>query len=147
MANPLVPQGTINRLVASIVVNNFAQLNVTPPFLGKDAIKLSFEGVTTTYIPTQTGAVTSPEPYQQVSVSVHLLKTQNLANLYKLQLENDARIGDLTVRPDVLTMTPWYLFNCSIMNVAELNFDGSDAGYRVTLGGIYYINSSLFNQG
>jgi hypothetical protein len=144
MASNLTPQGSLNRLRASVVVASYPQLNVIPPNLGKEGIGLAFEGGTTTYIDTLTGAVTSPEPYQRVTVTAALLRTQNLANLYKIQLELDARIGDLTVRADSSNMQPWYLTNCSIMSVAELKFDGTAPEFRVTLGGVYYINSALW---
>jgi hypothetical protein len=33
----------------------------------------------------------------------------------------------------------------SITNIAELRFNGSDAGFRVLLGGYMLINSALWN--
>src|ERR1700722_15846993 len=99
-ANPLVPQGTLNLLRGSVVVTNFPSLNITAPFLGKAGIRLTFEGDTTLYIDTMTGAVTSPQPYLRVTVEADLLKTQNLATLYKQQQELLSTIGDLVVYSD-----------------------------------------------
>jgi len=145
MANPQVPQGSLNRLRASIVIPQFPQLNVTAAFLGEEAIRLAFEGDSTTFINTLTGAVTSPEPYIAASLTISLLKTQNLANAYKAQMEQSALLGDLTVRPDSAILNPYLLENCAIENVQELNFSGRDAAYRVMIKGFYIVNNVLWN--
>lgn len=144
-ANPLVAQGTLNRLRGSVVVTQIPQLNVTAPFLGREGISLGLEGNTTTYIDTMTGAVTSPEPYQRATVKVHLLKTQSLSALYKAQMELISTIGDIVVTPDTLSLPTYSFTNCSIMSIDELTFNGENAGFTINLGGVYYINSALWN--
>lgn len=146
MGNPLISQGSLNRLQASVVWGDFPQLNVSPSYLGKEGIRLALEGESTVFLPTMTGAVTSPEPYMMIGLSINLLKTQFLSNLYKSQMELDARIGDGTVRPDVGPggLSPYSIVNCAIESVRELNFSGEDAGYIVTVKGYYLVNSSLF---
>ena len=143
--NPNVSQGTLNRLRASVIWNSFPPLNITAPFLGEEAIRLAFEGESTVFINTMTGAVTSPEPYLVVNLSAHLLKSQPLSDLYKQQMESSALLGDGTVRPDTTTLSPYPLVNCAIQNVRELNFNGKDAGYAVSIKGYYVINSALWN--
>lgn len=144
--NPLLSQGTLNRIVGSVIVPSFPVLNVTAPFLGKEGIRLALEGESTKYIPTMTGAVTSPEPYMMIRLTINLLKTQSLSALYKAQMETLALVGDIAVNPDVtLGLPPYDLTNCAIQDVRELNFSGEDAGFVVTLGGYYYINVALFN--
>ena len=147
MANPLLAQGVLNRLRASVVWAGLDTFNITPSFLGDQAIRLALEGEATTFIGTMTGAATSPEPYQMVTMGVHLLKTQNLAELYKRRMESNSLLGDCTVRPDVMSggIGVYQLTNCAIRNVAELDFGGKDAGYRITIGGVYLINSSLWD--
>lgn len=145
MANPIVPQGTINRLRASVTVTSLSALNITASYLGKEGISLSFDGLITTPIETMTGVVPSPEPYQKVTISAHLLKTQALANAWKQQLEALSLIGDITVRSDSAQLDPYQFSNCYITNVNPLKFAGDDAGWVISLGGIYYINSSLWN--
>ena len=155
MSNPLVNQGTLSRLRASVNWPLFPQLNVTPSFLNREGIRLAFEGEATRFLPTLTGVVTSPEPYQMISLTLNLLKTQSLAALYEAQLAAISTIGPGVVRPDVgaggivpFTPTsglqPFDLFNCAIMNVRELNFSGEDAGYSVTIGGYVLRNLSLW---
>lgn len=145
MTNPLIAQGTLNRLRGSVVWEGFPALNVTAPFLGKEGIRLALEGEATTFINTMTGAVTSPEPYMTVSMTLNLLKTQQLGNLYKAQMEVSSLLGAGTVRSDSAILSPYSLINCSIQSVRELDFSGADAGYVVNVKGYYNINQALWN--
>lgn len=145
MPNPNIPQGVLNRLLASVTVQNFPNLNVTPSFLNKDQIRIAFDGEATVFLPTATGAVTSGEPYQMVTVTIHLLKTQQLSQLYEQQRRTQSVIGDITVRPDVSTgLQPYDFTNCAIQGVRELALDGQDAGYAVIIRGYQPVNTSLW---
>lgn len=144
MPNPQIAQGTLNRLVASVTFNDFPALNVTPSFLNKDGIRLAFDGEATTFLPTLTGAVTSLEPYQMVTLTINLLKSQGLANQYEQQLNTQSTIGDVTVRPDTSVLTPYDLTNCALETVRELQFNGQDAGYAVTIRGYVQRNNALW---
>jgi hypothetical protein len=145
MPNPLVNQGVLNKLRGSVSVIDLPQLNATAPYLGEDGITLAFEGDASGYIGTMTGAVPSPNPYQMATVTLHLLKTQDLGNQWKLQQESDTTIGDVVVTTDAATLESYYLSNCTIKGVSELSLAGKDPGYVVTVQGTYYINSGLFN--
>lgn len=144
-ANPLVAQGTLNRLRASVIWTNFPGLNVTAPYLGSEGISLTLDGDTVTYIPTMTGQVTSPEPYQGITVLMHLLKTQALSTAYKAQMEALALLGNGVVRPDSAALAPYDIVNCSIKGVDTLNLSGKDAGFVVRIGGYYQVNQNLYN--
>ncbi len=146
MANPIVPQGVLNRLRASITIPSLTALNITAPYLWKEGISMSFEGVATTPIETMTGVVQSPEPYQRVQITAHLLKTQALANAYKAQLELSTLLDDITVRTDAAVLNPYQISNVALNNVSPLKFDGTDAGWVIMMSGIYYINSALWNN-
>lgn len=143
--NPLVDQGTLNRLRATVQVPDFPALNITPSFLGREGISLSLEGEATTTIGTMTGTVQSPEPYQMIRLSVHLLKSQALAAQYKAQMEGSTLIGDIVVRPDAITLPAYQLKNCAIAAVRELDFSGRDAGYVVMITGYYTVNNGLWD--
>jgi hypothetical protein len=143
--NPLIPQGTLNRVRASVVWPSFPNLNVTASYLGRQGIRLALDGESTLFIPTMTGAVTSPEPYMMITMTMHLLKSQNLAALYKAQMEDTALIGDGTVRPDAATLPVYPIINCAIQSVRELNFAGDDADFAVAIRGYYLVNSSLWD--
>ena len=144
MANPQIQQGTLNRLLASVVYADFTQLNVTSGYLAREAISLSFDGDTSLLIGTLTGAVTSPEPYIYGTVTMHLLRTQALGNAYKTQIETNTTLGSVTVIPDSTALSPFQLNNCVLMSIQETAFDGTQAGLIVRLRGVYSINASLF---
>lgn len=145
MANPLIAQGALNKLRASITWPSFPGLSVTASYLSKEGIRLTLQGESTLYLPTMTGAVTSQEPYMMIEATINLLKSQALANLYKLQMEDNALLGDGTIRPDATPLSPYQITNCAIKGVRELDFSGEHAVFAVTIGGYYLINSSLFN--
>lgn len=145
--NPNIQQGTLNRLRASVVVSGNTALNVTPSYLGENMITLAFDGAVTTTIPTATGVVQSGEPYQMVTVTMHLLKTQGLAAAYEAQRQSNSIIGNFVVTPDVSSgagLGSYSILNGAIQNVHELSFNGRDAGYIVTLTGYLPLNNALW---
>lgn len=144
-SNPQIAQGTLNRLRGSVVIPSYPNLNVTAPFLGPQGIGISFEGETTLLLPTMTGTVTSPAPYQMATVTLALLKTQSLSSLWETQRQTLSTIGDITVTPDTSTLPTYTFNNCAISNVRELSFAGSDAGFVVTVMGYYQVNNSLWS--
>ena len=144
MANNLIQQGTLNRLLASVVYADFQQLNVTSGYLAKEAISIGFEGDTSMLIGTLTGAVTSPEPYMFGTVTIHLLRTQALGDAYKQQIETNTTMGSVTIYPDTQTLSPVQLNNCVLQSIQETAFDGNQAGLVVRLRGVYNINSTMY---
>lgn len=145
MASPLIPQGTLNRLRGSVVFASNPTLNVTAPYLAKQAISIAFEGDAGLLIPTLTGGVTSPEPYQMATVTINLLKSQALSNVYKLQIEKSVNVGDVAVIADSASLSDYDLTNCIIKGVRDITFDGDVAGFVVTLTGVYNVNGNLWN--
>ena len=145
MASPNFNPAPLNRLVASIIWTDFTALNVTPQFLLPEAIDITFNGNVTTNIPSLTSVVPSPEPYIAVELMVHIVRTTNLATQYKTQLETNSFLGSCTVRSDAVTLGPWNLDNMSILSINPLAFSGKDAGYVIKVGGVYSINSALWN--
>ena len=144
-ASPQIFQGTMNRLRGSIIVPEYPSLNITSPYLGKNGISISFEGQTTDMIGTMTGLVTAPLPYQMISVTAALLKTQSLAAAWEAQRQLQSVLGDIQVVPDTTALPNYAFNNCAISNVRELNFAGEDPVYGLTLTGYYQINSALWN--
>jgi len=145
MANPQVVQGTLNRLLASVVYSDFAALNITSPYLAKEAISLGFEGDTSLLLGTLTGAITSPAPYIFANVTMHLLRTQALGDAYKAQIETNTTLGSVTIYPDTTALAPFQLNTCVLSSIQEVAFDGTQAGLIVRLRGVYSINSTMFN--
>lgn len=144
MANSLVPAGTLNRLLTSIKVISNPGLNVTRGYFANRMANLTFEGAASDYIDAQTAAVQSPRPYQRVSVVAYLLKSQLLAQTWENQRLQTTNIGDVVVTTDLPVLGPYYLSNCVLMNVNELNLGGTDADFPLMIGGSYYINNAMF---
>lgn len=144
--NPLIDQGVLNRVRASVTWTNFPGLNVTAPFLDRDGITLRRTGPATTSHPTMTGLVKSPEAYVPVQVTIALLRTQQLCAAYQLQEQVSTLLGPCTVYPDVTTgLAPYSLLNMSIDNLGELLLNGSTPIYGVECSGYWVVNNSLFN--
>jgi len=143
--NPLIDQGTLNRLRATVTIPGSPELNVTPGFLGPNAISMTLDGEVTRTLPTLAGTVTSPEPYQLVTVTIQLLRSQALAASYKARQETNSLIGPITVRPDASTLPDYVFQNCSITDTGPMTFNGGDPGYVITMKGYYPTNSSLWN--
>lgn len=143
--SPNVPQGTLNRIRASVMIPAFPELNITAPFLGRPGISVSRNGPITTSLPTMTGAVQSPEPYQPVRISAALIKAQNLAALWQQQEQVNSLLGSVIVRPDATPLAPYSYTNCALENVDEMRFNGETEAYVIHLTGYYLINSSLWN--
>ncbi len=145
MPNPLVSQGVLNRLRASVVWGSYPSLNVTSSYLAKGGIKLNFQGESTKYLETMTGATVSPNVKLMFEAQINLIKAQSLADQYKKQMEYQSVLGDGMIRPDAQTLSPFQIVNCSIQNVRELDFSGETELYTVTIMGYYLINSFLFD--
>lgn len=142
--SPFVQQGTLNRLRGSVVFASNQTLNVTAPYLSREGISIAFEGDAGMLIPTLTGGVTSPEPYQIATVTINLVKSQALANVYKEQFETNVNVGDVSVIADSATLTDYELQNCVLKGIRDITFDGNQAGFVVTLQGIYQVNAALW---
>ena len=143
--NPLISQGTLNRLRGSVTWSDNPSLNITAPFLGREGISLSLMGEATNFFPTLTGTATAPEPFQMVEVTVHLLKTQSFADQYKQQMESSSLLGNGVIWPDSATLSPYEILNCGIKSVRELPFNGSTPEWVLTIGGYYLVNSALWS--
>jgi len=144
MANPIVPQGTLNRALTSVSVIDYPDLNVTSGFFGTKVARLTFEGDTSDYIGTLTGAVPSPRLYQVVTVQMYLNKSQFLSSLWEAQRLTNAAIGDVSIVTDSPVMAPYYISNCILQNIADLDLTGESNDFPVMMKGVYFINSDLF---
>lgn len=143
--NPLINQGTLNRLRGSVVYASNATLNITAPYLAREAISIAFDGDAGMLIPTLTGGVTSPEPYQIANITINLLKSQSLADVYKTQIESNVNVGDVSVIADSAALSDYQIQNCVLKGVRDVTFDGNVPGFVVVLQGIYNVNSNLWN--
>lgn len=144
MANPLIAQGTLNRLLAAVQVVNFPGLNITSGFLTAEGISMTPEGPASDLLDNMTGATPSPRAYQQMSVVVHLEKSQPLCAAWELQRQTTTILGPVNVVPDSPVMPTYYLINVSLININELTFTGNSNDFPILLRGSYPINSQLY---
>lgn len=145
MASPQIALGSLNRLLTAVTVVQFPNLNVTRGFFSQKMARISFEGATADYIPVQTGAVPSPRPFQVVTVMMYLLKSQSLAAQWEQQRLTQAAIGDVNVVTDANTLPNYYLQNCILENIPDLELTGETDDFPVSLKGTYGINGNLFS--
>lgn len=144
MANPYVPQGTLNRALTSLSVINFPQLNVTTGYFAEQLAQINFEDRASDYIPTTAGAVPSPRLVQFVTVRAYLNKAQGLSALWEAQRLLDTILGDVVVVTDSSALPVYYLQNCILENVDSLNLNGTSVDYAVQIRGTYPVNAALF---
>lgn len=145
MASPQIQQGTLNRGLVSVAVINFPNLNVTSGYFGNKLARISFEGETSDYIPTLTGAVPSPRLFQAASITFYINKSQGLSAAWEQQRLTNSIIGDVSVVTDSKPLGSYYFTNCVLMNIAELDLTGESNDFPVMLRGTYQINGSLFS--
>lgn len=147
MANPLIDQGVLNRLIASVTYATFPQLNVTASFLGDTGIRVALTGKAATRINTLTGQTVSLEPFIPAVIQIPLLKTQNLSNVYKLQMELLARVGAVNVYPDVSAggIGIYAFVNASIGDVGEMDMGGRNPVWGVSVEATYNVNSAAWD--
>jgi hypothetical protein len=143
-----VPQGTLNRLLATILPSNGAMLGlkVTSGFLGTEAIRMAFDDTATDLLPTMTGMVTSPRPYQGVTLTIAIVKTTVLAAAYMQQFLTNTFVGDLTVTSDSKWLPTFFLYNMTLETVREMSFNGTEPVIIVTMRGYRYVNDNAFDD-
>lgn len=144
MAATQVPQGNLNRLLASVTMANFPELNITSGYLGTEGIRLAFDGNATELLNTMTGMVSSPAPYQPCTLTIAIVKSTPMSDLYKQQFVNTTLIGLITVWPDATQLTPFNLQNMALESVREMLFNGTEPVVMVTMRGYYQVNQGFF---
>ena len=141
-----VAQGTLNRLKAAVVLPKNSSLNITSAYMGKSFVTVTFDHDFDNLIPTATGAVTSPEPYVLTTVTIGILRTQALSGAWLAQAQNLSDIGSVSIFPDTSTSSfpEIDLSGCIIKHIDPGAFDGTDPVVKLTLGGTFYVNNSLW---
>jgi hypothetical protein len=145
IGSPQVPQGVINLGRVNLQVPNYPALNVTAPFMGAAGMSFSRGGPATNFINTLTGRVRSPEPFQPVTISIHLVKSQALAALWEAQIGLSSLLGPLTVYTDARALPSYSFIEGAIDNVGEIVSNGKSVEYMLTLGATLIINNNMWN--
>jgi hypothetical protein len=144
MAFTFQPPGPLNRLRASVVFANFPELNVTSSFLTTEGIRLALEGNATDLLPAMVSLVSSPAPYLSATITMSIVRSSALANLYKLQFEDNTLMGIVTIWPDTDVIPVYTINNVALESVREMAFAGMEAAMVVTARGYYNVNTGFF---
>ena len=143
--NPLVAQGTLNRIRCHVVVPSFTELNITSSYMTKNFATISFDDNFTDQIPTATGVVNSPAPYTMASLSVGLIRTQSLAQSWLAQSQATSILGEVVIHSDTAAWPAITISQASILHIQPGPFDGMDPTVQLSIRGVYYLNNDLWN--
>lgn len=143
--NPLIAQGTLNKVRCSIIIPANPSLNITASYMSKSMATVSLEGDISHLIPTGTGGVYSPEPFVMVSITAHLLRTQALTNSWRQQFEATANIGDIAVHSDTSAFPSYHFRSGVIQHFNQGSYDGEDPTAMLVMMAIYDVNSDMWN--
>jgi hypothetical protein len=144
MAFQFTPPGVLNRLRASVVWSDFPELNVTSGLLTTEGIRLALEGNATDLLPAMVSLVSSPAPYLSASITMSVVRSSALANLFKLQFEDTTLMGIATIWPDTDVIPVFTIHNVALESMREMAFAGMEAAMVVTARGYYNVNTGFF---
>jgi hypothetical protein len=144
MAFQFTPPGVLNRLRASVTYNTYPQLNVTSNFLTTEGIRLALEGNATDLLPAMVSLISSPAPYLAASITMSIVRSSTLAQIYKQQLEDTTLVGLVTIWPDTDVLNPFVVNNVAIESIREMAFAGMEAAIVVSARGYYNVNTGFF---
>jgi len=144
MAFQFTPPGVLNRLRASVVYNDFPQLNVTSNFLTTEGIRLALEGNATDLLPAMVSLVSSPAQYLAASITMSIVRSSSLAALYKIQFEDTTLMGLVSIFPDTDVLNPFTINNVALESIREMAMAGMEAAIVVTARGYYNVNTGFF---
>jgi len=123
------------------VWSDFPELNVTSGFLTTEGIRLALEGNATDLLPAMVSLVSSPAPYLSASITMSIVRSSALANLYKVQFEDTTLMGVATIWPDTDVIPVFVINNVALESIREMAFAGMEAAMVVTCRGYYKVNT------
>lgn len=144
MGNPLINQGVLNKVRASVKFTDHPELDVSASFLTQDCIDLSFQGDAGVLLPTLTGGVSSPNPMQMIDIKIHLVRSQSLAQLFKNQIEKNTYLGPAKIYTDSSTLGDFSIRQATMRSCGDVSFSGRDPAFLISLFGIYDVNSDMW---
>ncbi len=142
--NPMVPQGTLNRVRASVIVPNYSSLNINSSHMSKKFVTVTFDEDFADQPETAVGIVNSPKPYVMATVNVGILRTQALAASWLAQAQQDTQIGRVIVHSDTNAFPQIHVHNCSLLKSEPGPYDGMDPTVDLTIRGVFYPNNYVW---
>jgi hypothetical protein len=142
--NPGIARGVLNRVRCSVVVPGFSSLNVIPANMGRALARISFSDNLVNQIPTGTGLVNSPEPYIRATITIALLRTQQISASWFAQILDDSSIGEATIYSDTSVFPPIALQDVVANHIDPGPFDGTNPDFMLVLAGALPVNNRLW---
>jgi hypothetical protein len=142
--NPGIARGVINRVRCSVVVPNFPALNIIPANMGRALARIAFSDNLVNQIPTGTGLVNSPEPFIRATITIALLRTQQISASWFAQIRQDSNIEDATIYSDTSVFPPIALQSVVASHIDPGPFDGTSPDFQLVLAGALPVNNNLW---
>ena len=142
--NPGIARGVLNRVRCSVVVPGFSSLNVIPANMGRSLARIAFSDNLVNQIPTGTGLVNSPEPYVRATITIALLRTQQVSVSWFNQILQDSNIGEATIYGDSSVFPPIALQDVVANHMDPGPFDGTNPDFMLVLAGALPVNNNLW---
>jgi hypothetical protein len=79
------------------------------------------------------------------SITMSIVRSSALANLFKLQFENTTLMGVATIWPDTDVIPVFSINNVALESIREMAFAGMEAAMVVTARGYYNVNTGFFS--
>ncbi|QCE32943.1 hypothetical protein FAI41_04665 [Acetobacteraceae bacterium] len=132
--------GFLNKSMATVIFENYRNLNVTPDFLTTEGISLEIEGDTAKMLENMTSFTPSVNLKQKVTLTINLNRASSKVAAWKKQIKNWVVLGKATVTSDSSVDTPVTIHNTTILNTPSESYNGSQNIWTVKLSGYITIN-------
>jgi hypothetical protein len=142
--NPGIARGVLNRVRCSVVVPNFPSLNIISANMGRSLARISFSDNLVNQIATGTGLVNSPEPYIRATITIALLRTQQISAAWFQQILQDSQIQEATIYSDTSVFPPIALQDVVANHIDPGPFDGTSPDFQLVLAGALPVNNNLW---
>ena len=142
--NPLVAQGFLNRVKASLTVTDTPALNISASYLAKEMLSIRTTGPATDIIQTATGTVLSANVYMPIEVVVHTLRTQGLGESWRQRFLSDTSLGEIVATTDSTVFGDFTILNAALTNFQEMTVNGTQAGFILLLSGYWVVNNDMW---
>lgn len=142
--NPGIARGVLNRVRCSVILPAFPALNIIPANMGRALARIAFSDNTVNQFPTGTGLVNSPEPFIRATITIALLRTQQISVSWFNQILLDSNVQDATIYSDSSVFPPIALQDVVANHMDPGPFDGTNPDFTLVLSGALPVNSQMW---
>jgi len=143
--NPLIAQGFLNRVKASLTVTDIPALNITASYLAKEMFSMRTTGPATDIIQTAAGTVHSQNPYVPIEIVAHVLRTQSLGENWRQRFLSNTSLGEIVLTTDSTVFGDFTILNTALTNFQEVTVNGSQASFILLMSGYWVVNNDMWS--